>query len=156
MLLRTPILIAATLAATILPAVAAAAAPIKETTVSGSFVVSEESCGFAVAVEPRQDKLRIFTFSNGRQIITGSYLATATNVETGKTLDVNLSGQAFFKPNPDGGGTFTTTGTTLFFLPGSLQLIRGPLVLEFDANGDATITIVSSSVTDVCTVLSDP
>ena len=52
--------------------------------------------------------------------------------------------------------TFTTTGTTLFFLPGSLQLIRGPLVFEFDANGDATITIVSSSVTDVCTVLSDP
>jgi hypothetical protein len=132
---------------------ASAAAPVKETTTSGPFTISDESCGFPVVVEPRQDKLRIFTFSDGRQVITGSYLATATG--NGKTLSINLSGQATFDPNPDGSATFITNGNTLFFLPGSLQLVHGPIVFDIDANGDANITVVSSAVTDVCAVLSD-
>jgi hypothetical protein len=149
-------LIAAALTVASWPALASAAAPVKETTISGSFTVSDESCGFPVVVEPRQDKLRIFTFSDGSQIITGSYLGTATNPENGKTLSVNLSGQGSFSPNPDGSATLILNGNTLFFLPGSLQLIHGPVVLDFDSNGDATITVVSSSVTDVCAILADP
>jgi hypothetical protein len=150
------LLITAALAFAIYPALASAAAPVKVTTTSGPFTISDESCGFPVVVEPRQDKLRIFTFSDGRQIITGSYLATATNPENGKSLDINLSGQAVFEPNPDGSATFITNGNTLFFLPGSVQLIHGPIVFDIDSNGDATITVVSSGVTDVCAILSDP
>lgn len=149
-------LIAAALAVAICPALASAAAPVKETTTSGPFTISDESCGFPVVVEPRQDKLRIFTFSDGRQILTGSYLATATNPENGKTLSVNLSGQATFRPHPDGSATFITNGNTLFFFPGSLELIHGPIVFEFDPEGNADIAVVSSSVTDVCAILSDP
>jgi hypothetical protein len=151
---RLAIFLAVAVSVAVFPALASSAAPIMQRTVSGAFTVSEESCGFPVVVQPRHDKLRIFTFSNGRQVITGSYLATATG--NGKTLNINLSGQASFKPNAEGGGTFTTTGTTLFFLPGSLELIHGPIVFEIDPEGNADIRVVSSSVTDVCAILADP
>ena len=149
-------LIVAALSVGIWTASAWAAAPVKETTTSGPFTISADSCGFPVVVEPRQDKLRIFTFSDGRQILSGSYLATATNPENGKSLSVNLSGQGTFKPNPDGSATFISNGNTLFFLPGSLQLVHGPIVFDIEASGDVTITIVSRGVTDVCAVLADP
>jgi hypothetical protein len=146
-------LFAAALAVTICPAFASAAAPVKETTTSGPFTISDESCGFPVVVEPHQDKLRLFTFSDGRELLTASYLATATNPVNGKSIRVNLSGQTTFKPHPDGSATFISRGITLFFLPGSLELIRGPIVFEIDAEGNADITVVSSSVTDVCAIL---
>lgn len=149
-------LFAAALAVAICPAPASATAPVKETTTSGPFTVSDESCGFPVVVVPRQDKLRLYTFSDGRELLTASYLATATNPVNGKSISINLSGQATFKPHPDGSATFIARGTTLFFLPGSLELIHGPIVFEFDAAGDADITVVSRSVTDVCAILADP
>jgi hypothetical protein len=62
---------------------------------------------------------------------------TATG--NGKTLNINLSGQASFTPNAEGGATFITTGTTLFSGPGSLELIHGPIVFEFDPEGNADI-----------------
>ena len=153
MFLRPLMLVAALMAATILPTVAWAAAPVKETTISGSFVVSEESCGFAVAVEPRHDKLRLFTFADGRELLTASYLATATNLDTGKAIQVNLSGQGVFTPNPNG-GIFTTTGNTLLSDPGSLRLIAGPITFELDANGNLIRTVVSQRARDVCAALS--
>jgi hypothetical protein len=151
---RLTILLAAALSVGFFAPLASSAAPVMERTVSGAFTVAAESCGFPVTVEPRHDQLRIFTFSSGRQILTGSYLATATG--NGKSLSINLSGQGSFTPNSEGGGTFVSTGATLFFLPGSLQLIHGPIVFEFDPEGNADITIVSSSVTDVCAILADP
>jgi hypothetical protein len=87
-------------------------------------------------------------------VIIGSYLATATG--NGTTLNVNLSGQASFTPNEDGGGTFITNGNTLFSGPRSLQLIHGPIVFDIDPEGNADITFVSSGVTDVCAILADP
>jgi hypothetical protein len=99
-----------------------------------------------VTVIPKQDVLHIFTFSGGRQILTGSYVATATG--NGKSLKVNLSGQGTFNPDT---GVFVSTGGTILIEPGSLLYVHGPIV--FDANGR---TIISSSVTDVCAVLGDP
>ena len=155
MSVRPLILGAALMAAMIVSAVAWAAAPVKETTITGNFFVSAESCGFAVILEPRQDKIRFFTFADGRELLTGSYVATATNVETGKSIKVNLSGQGVFRPNPDGSGIFTARGVTLLIDPGSLQLIAGPILFEFDANGNVIgQTVVSNSAKDVCAALS--
>ncbi len=80
---------------------------------------------------------------------------TATNLDTGKSIQVNLSGQGVSTPNPDGSGTFTTTGNTLLSDLGSLRLIAGPIVFEFDTNGNLiSRTIVSQSAKDVCAALS--
>jgi hypothetical protein len=95
---------------------------------------------------PRQDVVRIFTFSDSRQMVTGSYVATASG--NGKSFNVNLSGQGKFNPET---GVFVSTGGTILIEPGSLLYVHGPIV--FDANGR---TIISSSVTDVCAVLGDP
>jgi hypothetical protein len=134
---------AAIVAVAVLPALASAAAPTKETTVSGAFVVSAASCGFEVAVEPSQDKLRIFTFQDGHQLLTGSYVATATNLSNGKSIKVNLSGQGVGTAD-----TFISTGGTLLIDPGALSYVHGPIIFTADGR-----RIVSSSVVDVCALL---
>jgi hypothetical protein len=98
-----------------------------------------------VRVEPSQDKGTLLTFSDGRQVFGAVYLATATNVDSGKTIRLNLSGQFMFDPAT---GVFSTTGTTVLADQGALLLVHGPII--FDAQGR---TIIGSSVTDLCAVL---
>ena len=107
-------------------------------------------------MEPRHDRLRLFTFSDGRELLTASYLATATNLESGKSVKVNLSGQAVFKVSSDGTSAFRTTGATLLIDPGTLTLVHGPIVFSFDADGIFLgRTVISSSTRDMCAALSD-
>jgi hypothetical protein len=143
---RSIILLTAAILAGVWPSLASSDAPTKETTVNGPLNISSDSCGFPVTVVPTQDFVHIFTFSGGRQIFTGSYVATATG--NGKSLNLNLSGQGKFNPET---GVFVSTGGTILIEPGSLLYVHGPIV--FDPNGR---TIISSSVTDVCAVLGDP
>jgi hypothetical protein len=129
------------------PSPAGADAPVREQIITGSFLL-ERSCAFPVSVVPSHDKGRLLTFSDGRQLFTGSYLATATNVDSDRSISLNLSGQSKFDPAT---GVFSTTGTTVLSDPGSLVLVHGPII--FDPQGR---TIISSSVTDLCEVLSSP
>jgi hypothetical protein len=147
--MRRPILLAIALgiAAMAFPSLSRADAPVREQVITGSFLL-EGSCAFPVQVEPSHDKGTLLTFSDGRQVFGGSYLATATNVDSGKSISVNLSGQFMFDPAT---GVFSTTGTTILADQGALTLVHGPII--FDAQGR---TIISSSVTDLCAVLSDP
>jgi len=145
---RFAILLAVAVAVGVLPSLASSAAPVKEMTVSGTLNISADSCGFPVTVIPSKDVLRIFTFGDGRQILTGSYLATATG--NGKSLELNLSGQGVFDPQTE---TFTSTGATLLILDGSLQLVHGPIIF---GPGPADIRIVSHNVVDVCAALASP
>jgi hypothetical protein len=143
---RSIILLSAVVFAGLWPSSASSDAPTKETIVQGTLNISADSCGFPVTVVPKQDVLHIFTFSDVRVILNGSYVATATG--NGKNLNMNLSGQGTFNPET---GVFVSTGGTILIEPGSLLYVHGPIV--FDANGR---TITSSSVTDVCAVLGDP
>ena len=59
------LLIVIVLGALVLIPNALAVKPVKETTVSGGFLVDEDSCGFPVFVEPRHDRLRLFKQSHG-------------------------------------------------------------------------------------------
>jgi hypothetical protein len=129
------------------PTLALAQAPVREKVSIGSFV-AESSCAFPVSIDPSLDQFTILTFGDGRQIVTGTYVATATNLDTGKSVDINLSGQSIFNPET---GVFSTTGTTLLVDEDALLLVHGPII--FDAEGR---TIISGSVTDMCAVLSDP
>jgi hypothetical protein len=155
---RFSILLAAVLSVTAFPPSASPVAPVMERTFSGPFVLSTEFCDFAsIIVSPRHDKLRIFTFSDGRRIITSSYLATAFDSVNEKLLKLNLSGQARVQPTADGGRTITRTGTNLLARPGSVLLVHGPIVVELDADNNLIdITIVGHVVTDLCEFFRDP
>jgi hypothetical protein len=146
--MRRLALFAVALTAVALPSGALADPPVEEQFPNEPFTIGESSCGFPVLVEPSGGQVRIFTFSNGDQIIAGSFVATATNLDSGKSTHINLSGQGRFDASTD---TFVSTGGTILIDPGSLLYVHGPIV--FDASGR---TIVSSSVTDMCAVLSDP
>lgn len=139
--------LAISLIAMAFPTLALSQAPVRERVSIGSFV-AEGSCAFPVSVEPSLDKFTILTFGDGRQIVTGTYIATATNLDSGKSIDINLSGQSVFNPDT---GVFSTTGTTLLVDEDALLLVHGPII--FDAEGR---TIISGAVTDVCAVLSGP
>jgi hypothetical protein len=143
--MRRLALFAVAFAAMAFPSLSLADAPVQEVFPNESFVVDASSCGFPVLVEPKGGQIKIFTFSNGDQIIAGPFVATLTNQDNGKSTHINLSGQGRFDAAT---GTFVSTGGTILIDPGSLLYVHGPIV--FDGNGR---TIISSSVTDMCAVL---
>jgi hypothetical protein len=106
---------------------------------------------------PRRDhrKQRVATtFTSGKQIITGRLVARLTNVSTGKSVVVQISGPGIEDlSNPS---VFNLNGTSLLFPPGQLLLTRGPVSLTFDQNGNVTsLTMTSASAVDLCRVLGD-
>jgi hypothetical protein len=155
---RFIVLLAATFSVAVFPPLASSAAPVIERTFSGPFVISTEQCAFtSIIVTPRHDKLRILTFSDGRRIVTASYLATAyASINDEKSLELNLSGQARIRPTAEGGQRTIRTGTNLLLRPGALLLVHGPIVIEQDSQGNFTTTIVGRNVTDLCEYFRDP
>ena len=94
-----------------------------------------------------------------RQIGTAPGLReTLTNLDTGKTVVLNIEGPGFLDLNPDGSGTFTGTGPYLFLVhpatltPG-LFYTTGRFVITFDANGQRTSFKMVGPITDVCAQL---
>jgi hypothetical protein len=146
--MRRLVLFAVALAAMAFPSFSLADPPVQEVVPDEPFTIDASSCGFPVSVEPSGGQLKVLTFSNGDQIIAGPFVATVTNLDSGKSTHINLSGQGRFDAATN---VFVSTGGTILIDPGSLLYVHGPII--FDASGR---TIVSSSVTDMCAVLSDP
>jgi hypothetical protein len=113
------------------------------------------SCTFDVLVETIANREFATTFTSGKQIITGRVVARLTNVSTGKSVVVQISGPGIEDlSNPS---VFNLNGTSLLFPPGQLLLTRGPVSLTFDQNGNVTsLTMTSASAVDLCPVLGDP
>jgi hypothetical protein len=137
------------LAAIVFPSLALADPPVQERFPNEPFTIDESSCGFPVLVEPKGGQIKIFTFSNGDQVIAGPFVATVTNLDNGNSTHINLSGQGMFDSST---GVFVSTGGTILIDSGALLYVHGPIV--FDASGGRTI--ISASVTDMCAVLSGP
>ena len=84
-------------------------------------------------------------------------IAVITNVVTGKSVTLNISGPAKFTTNPDGSVVGVFTGNILNFvdpdtlLPG-LFLLNGRLVFFVDANGVFTSTRTGHK-TSVCAMV---
>jgi hypothetical protein len=138
----------------LVPAGAASAAqPFKER-VSTTPVTLNDACSFPVLLEPAApDVINTFVFNNGKFFATGPQVLTATNLDSGKSVRINISGTLSFVSKGGLSGTLTLTGRTL--LEGGV-INAGRSVFEFDASG----VLVSSSVvgrqTDLCAELSRP
>ena len=143
-------------AALLVPSVAVADKPIREGLPAEDFTI-QGSCAFDVDLQVLVDKEFITTFSDGRQLITGRLVVRLTNVDAGKSIDLNISGPGFLTPHEDGSLTLKQNGRSLLFLPGLLELTIGPVVIEIDPNGNAvSVTRTSAATVDLCPVLAGP
>ena len=143
-------------AALLVPSVAAADQPIREG-LPAENVTIQGSCAFDVDLQVLVNNEFITTFSDGRQLITGALKVRLTNVETGKSIDLNISGPGFITPHEDGSVTFQLSGRSLVFDLGLLELTSGPAILEIDPSGTVvSYTTTSAATVDLCAVLADP
>jgi hypothetical protein len=143
-------------AALLVPSVAAADKPIREGLPAQDLTI-QGSCAFDVDLHILVNNEFITTFSDGRQLITGALVVRLTNVESGKSIDLNISGPGFITPHEDGSVTMELSGRSLVFLPGVLELTSGPAILQIDANGNVvSYTKTSAATVELCAVLADP
>jgi hypothetical protein len=144
-------------AAALIVPTAAADQPIKEPVpfvdLTGQFCED-----FQVKVQATDNKEVIHIFSSGVALVTGVLKVEVTNLTTGKTLALNISGPGKFSPD---GTVLRGTGRWLLFGeagelgPGSgpgMMLISGQVTLSL---GPAGITSISTqgNVEDVCAAL---
>jgi len=117
-------------------------------------------CPFPVDLLVLTNKEYTLTFASGAQIVTGQLSIRATNVTSGRSVDLNVSGPLFTSV---GGSTLVLSGSSLLFLPagatganspGVLWLTRGPVLIDL-SGPFLTFRLIAagSSVTDLCAVL---
>ncbi len=138
------------------PAPVAAERPAREGLPAAPFTLDASICGFAVDLAFPTNREFITTFSNGKQIITGSLFVTLTNEQNHKSLTINISGP----------GSIVTSGRSLIFFfpgqlgpgsPGLLILTSGPVTIVSDPAGNiVSFDRTSASVQDMCSALADP
>jgi hypothetical protein len=135
---------------------AGATRPFMERDLQGPFTLAAgEPCSFAVLVEPTApDVGNLFFFSTGELFGAGPFVATATNLDTGKTLKINLSGSFSVVENSDGTVTITSNGFVLSTLFGTIFSGHGVLVL--DASGNVISRTFNGTEVDLCAELADP
>jgi hypothetical protein len=153
---------AAALAAGGLAAGASASKPAREPQQlpPGTTIDLDGICSFRAQIVVLTSKAYTLTFGNGSQISTGQLFARVTNLDSGKSLDLNVSGPGFGAVDSN---VFTLSGRSLLFLfpgdlgpgsPGLLVLTSGPVVLTLTETGVVTVDMTSASVTDLCAALS--
>jgi hypothetical protein len=124
-------------------------------------------CDFEVAVDILANKEIVTTFTDQegnltQQLITGVLKFRLTNLSTGESLDLNISGPARSVFAADGSFTVFGEGRALWpvpegissNVPAGLILTSGYYVAEFDAAGNMTeFTVVGGQVVEVCAAL---
>jgi hypothetical protein len=114
-----------------------------------------EMCSFPVLIQPTApDVLNVIIFSNDKFFSSGPVVATATNLDSGKSIKINISGTVSFVPHKDGSATLTFNGPTLSVSEGVISY--GRLVLQFDATGNLTSSSLVGKQTDLCAELAGP
>ena len=113
------------------------------------------ACSFPVLIQPTApDVQNFFIFSNGEIHGSGPFVGTATNLDTGKTVKINLSGSFSVVEHSDGTTTITSNGFVLSSLFGTI--FSGHGVLELDASGNVTSRTFNGTERDLCAQLADP
>ena len=133
-----------------------------------AIIVPATFCGFEVQSTFPVDRefAKILTASDGfvTTLVTGSLFSVVTNLDTGKTITVNISGPSKETVNPDGSMTTTATGlnpialtpadAARFGLP-TLGLTAGARTVSVAADGSITsLTLNGHVLIDVCAALS--
>jgi hypothetical protein len=94
-----------------------------------------------------------------RTIIAGNFVIGITNLETNKSLTLNISGQFIMTPTPDGSLTLAAHGRNLFFTidPESFTVLhRGRAVLTATASGELLALVfneLNGQSVDICQAL---
>jgi hypothetical protein len=125
-------------------------------------VSSADACGFDVLFTPqagRPNRERLIEFAN-TTIIVGPLFVTLTNLSTGKTIDLNISGpgqfhfttNTFVGEGPSIPGPLPTDVATAAGVP-LLPLFHGRVVYTFDAQGNLISISFTGPVEDVCQLL---
>jgi hypothetical protein len=133
---------------------AAADKPIIEPAPFGEF--TGQYCeDFLVRVRETTNRGTAKIFSDGSVIITGTLNVDVTNLETGKTISLNISGPAMFSSD---GTTLVGVGKWLFFgeagflgRPGpTLEIFNGRFTLDL---ADGTFVRRTGTVRELCAEL---
>jgi hypothetical protein len=140
-----------TLGVLMLAGTAGAAMPYKERDAVAPVTLTE-ACSFPVLLQPSApDVLNVFSFSSGELFASGPEVSTATNLDSGKSVRINISGTFSLVPHSDGSATLTFTGPTL--LEGGV-INHGRSVFQFDPAGNLASSSVIGTQTDLCAELS--
>jgi hypothetical protein len=97
-----------------------------------------------------------------KTIIAGNFVVKATNLETSKSLTLNISGQFVITPNPGNSLTFAAHGRNLFFTvePEPFTVFtRGRAVLTATPSGELLALVfneLSGQSLDICQELAGP
>jgi hypothetical protein len=150
------------LAMSALVPVASADKPTREFLPSEDFVI-EGICSFSVDVHILANNSFITTFSDGRQLITGTLKVRLTNLDDpSKSLEVNISGPGVQRVTEEGEFVLMAEGRWLFFFfpgdlgagdPGFLAITTGLAILRIDTEGNFSFTHRTGTTTDVCVAL---
>jgi hypothetical protein len=112
-------------------------------------------CKFPVRIEITANKEYVKFFSDGRLLVNGKLFVRITNLDSGESIDVNISGPANVTPASErnmGRGILLlfpedAGGPGLFLNTGRLDIIRGE-------DGFITNYTVRGTSVDVCAALS--
>jgi hypothetical protein len=97
-----------------------------------------------------------------RTIIAGNFVVRVTNLEAGKSLALNISGQFIITPNPDGSLTISAHGQNLFFTVDPEPFVvfhRGRAVVNATVSGELLALVLndlSGQSQNICDALAGP
>jgi hypothetical protein len=164
MIARRRTLVLALAAGVLLAAMFAAAAqavpPTRSTEPPFDFDNSSVYCGFPLRAETLRNNVKITTFSDGRQLVTGSHTYRLTNLSSGKSLVVTDAGN--LTTNPEQTVDTFSGRLVLFLFPGEplgpgAWLFNGRVVATFAEPGGFLYSDleVTGKRVDLCGALRD-
>jgi hypothetical protein len=141
-------------AALVVPAAALAAKPTRDPVPAPPTFTISGSCSFDVQVDVVRNQEFITGFSSGKTIVAGQLFLKLTNLSSGKSVTLNISGPGINDVSVP--STFNLSGTSLIWWPGApILLTRGPIALTIDSSGNVTgFTQRSASSVNECAILS--
>jgi hypothetical protein len=95
------------------PSAAQAVPPTRSTEPPFDIENSSLFCGFPLRAETLRNNVKITTFSDGRQLVTGSHTGRLTNLSSGKSLVITDAGNLMTDPQQT---TDTFHGRVVLFL----------------------------------------
>ncbi len=149
-----------TMGALVFAGPAGATQPFMERQVQGPDMLvnpftGEPTCGFPVLFQPTGPAFtNFFVFSDGEIFGSGPFVGTAANLDSGKTIKLNLGGSFSVVEHSDGSTTVTSNGFVISSLRGTI--FSGHTVIEFDANGNVTSRTFNGTEEDLCAELAGP
>ena len=90
-------------------------------------------------------------FNDGEIFGSGPFVGTATNLDSGKTIRLNLGGSFSVVEHSDGSTTVTSNGFVISSLFGTI--FSGHGVIELDASGQVTSRTFNGREEDLCAEL---